>query len=160
MPEYMVVQRNARDIMTDGGAATRRQVLLVQGKHGVAFTRCWYSAADGTRFFLCVAPSKEAIAAAHFAVYGKDADEILAEEESFVPDGNAMLGEDLKANYTNRDFTAYFIGGRYVECDFTGTNLTNARLNGQFIRCDFRGAVFVQTLLEGSFVDCIGLPNE
>jgi hypothetical protein len=156
----MVVHRNAQDMMADGGAAAREQVLQVQGKYGVAYSQYWYSVADGTLFCLCLAPSKDAIAATHYAAYGREANEIVAvEEDSYTPDGKGMVGEGLKASYTNKDFTEYFIGGRYVECDFSGINLTNARLNGQFIRCDFRGAIFAQTILEGSFLECIGLPN-
>jgi hypothetical protein len=160
MPKYMVIQRNAHLVMADGGRQARQRVLQIQESYGVVYEQTWYSATDRTLICVCLAPSKTILAAAHQDAYGYAADEIMeVVDDPFISDGNGMAGEVYNTDYTDTDFTAYFIGGSYIACSFMRTNLTYARLNGQFIRCDFTGSIFEETILDGSFIDCIGLPQ-
>ena len=77
MPQYMDIHKNVKGLTPKALAEASRKDIEVQEKYGVKFVNYWYNEDDGIIFFLCEAPNKEAVAAAHREVHGGMADEIV-----------------------------------------------------------------------------------
>jgi Protein of unknown function (DUF4242) len=73
---YIDIHRHEEGLAREAASAHARD-LDVQAKYRVTYLRHWYGEGTGMVYYLCEAPSKEAVVAAHREAHGLVADEII-----------------------------------------------------------------------------------
>ena len=81
MPLFMDIHKNVEGLTAEAAAEAHVKDLAVQGKYGVKYLHYWLNEAEGTVFYLCEAPNKEAAEAVHREAHGGVADEIIEVKE-------------------------------------------------------------------------------